>query len=311
MDTNIDILIVEDSRTQALRLQIFLEEQGYQVAVASDGREGMHLLIDRFYPVVITDWVMPEMDGFEFCQAIRNRDFDAYVYIILLTAKDTRSDIVKGLVAGADDYLIKPVDKAELVARLNTAKRIINLEHSLKQRNEEIAILSITDTLTRTFNRRYLNENMPVALKRTFRYNRPLSVIICDIDHFKRVNDRYGHLAGDHVLKEFAGTIKECIRDDIDWLVRYGGEEFVIVLPETDLVGAMDAAERYRKKVEEMSVRHDDRLIRITSSFGVVCIMPTEDGKQVDMDTFIAAADNCLYRAKEEGRNQSFGITLG
>lgn len=311
MDEGIDILIVEDSPTQALNLQLLLEQQGYRVKVASNGKHGLHILQKGFYPIVITDWVMPEMDGFQFCQALRSQEFTGYVYIILLTAKDTRSDIVAGLEAGADDYLIKPVDGAELIARLNTAKRIIRLEHSLRKRNEEIALLSITDPLTRTYNRRYLNEQLPKALSHSFRHGHPLSVAICDIDHFKSINDCYGHQIGDHVLREFAGGIRNVIRDGSDWVVRYGGEEFMIILPETDLSGAHKAAERYRLLTAATPIEYEDKKIKITASFGVACVYPTEEGRNVTVEALISAADQCMYRAKQEGRNRSFAVSLG
>jgi len=307
----IDILIVEDSPTQALKLQLLLEQQGYRVRVAINGKQGLDMLQKGFYPVVITDWVMPEMDGFQFCQAVRSQEFPGYVYLILLTAKDTRTDIVAGLEAGADDCLIKPVDSAELIARLNTAKRIIRLEHSLRRRNEEIALLSITDPLTRTYNRRYLNEQLPNALNHAFRYSQTLSIAICDIDHFKSINDCYGHQIGDHVLQEFAGGIRNVIREGADWVVRYGGEEFLIVLPETDLIGAHSAAERYRLLTAATPILHEDKKIKITASFGVACVYPTEEGKKVTVESLISAADQCMYRAKQEGRNRSFTVSLG
>ena len=204
MKKDLEILLVEDSQTQALKFKLMLENHGYHVAMAKNGLEAMNMLLSRQVSIVITDWMMPEMDGSELCQAIRRHDFGSYVYIILLTAKDSKNDIVEGLEAGADDYLTKPVDDAELIARLTTANRIISLEASLNQRNKEIALLSITDPLTRVFNRGYLNENLPKAFKRAQRYHHPLSIMITDIDHFKTVNDQHGHQVGDIVLKTFA-----------------------------------------------------------------------------------------------------------
>ena len=310
---NIDILIVEDSQTQALRLQISLEQQGYQSVVANNGLDAIRLLRKRFFSLVITDWIMPHMDGFEFCKTIRRYEFEGYVYIILLTAKDSKNDVINGLKAGADDYLIKPVDPAELFARLNTAKRIITLEHSLRKRNKEITLLSITDHLTRVYNRGYLNDHLVTVLKYAFRYNHPLAIMICDIDHFKKVNDQYGHQTGDMVLKKFADCLKQTLRDGADWLARYGGEEFIIVMPETELTGALIAAERHRRRIAEMVIESgsENEPIRITASFGVACILPSKKGKKINMETLIEEADKCLYLAKKEGRNRCSGASLG
>ncbi len=310
MDKNLDILLVEDSQTQALKLKLMLENNGYQVSVAPNGQEGMHMLMNNPVSTVITDWMMPEMDGRELCQAIRQHDFDNYVYILLLTAKDAKGDIIKGLEAGADDYLIKPVDDAELIARLTTANRIISLESSLKQRNQEIALLSITDPLTKVFNRGYLNENLPKALKRAERYQLPLSVLIADIDHFKKVNDQYGHQAGDRVLKTFVDGISGTLRRDLDWIARYGGEEFIIVLPETDLAGAQAAAEKFRSAVAAGETETKQGMVRITASFGIASVAETSDIARVSVDTLINTADRCLYQAKQAGRNRCIGMQL-
>lgn len=318
MSNIFSILLVEDSKTQALKVQYILEQQNYRVKIASNGMEGLSYLEEEPFPIVITDWVMPEMDGFEFCQAIRRKEFENYVYIILLTAKDSKDDIIAGLQAGADDYLIKPVDPAELAARVNTAKRVLSLESSLRTRNKEIALLtltvsmlSITDPLTQTYNRRYLNDLLPQILREAFEENRQLSIIICDIDHFKYVNDAYGHLAGDYVLKEFSKCIKSDIRQGEDWMVRYGGEEFLIVLPDAGIEYAKEVAERHRRNVENAVIIHEDTQIKITSSFGVASVRPTEEGRQVNADSLIAAADKCLYEAKEKGRNRCFSVILG
>ncbi|OQX22033.1 MAG: hypothetical protein BWK80_31560 [Desulfobacteraceae bacterium IS3] len=309
-NNKIDILIIEDSQTQAMHLQFILEGFGYGAVVAQNGMQGLELLKKSFFPIVITDWMMPEMDGFEFCQTVRQQDFPGYVYLIILTAKDTKTDIIAGLEAGADDYLIKPVDKAELAARLNTAKRIIRLEHSLRKRNEEIALLSVTDPLTKIYNRRYLNEHLPTALAYSSRYNHPFSLMIADIDFFKNINDRYGHLTGDRVLESFARFLKRCIREDVDWMARYGGEEFVIVLPETNVSGAQRAAERYRNLIAETTLLTEPEPICITASFGVACVYPSGEGKQITPEALIESADQCLYRAKKEGRNRCFAILL-
>ena len=181
MKRDCGILLVEDSRTQALKIQMTLEDHGYHVTLAENGLEAMNILLSNRISIVISDWIMPEMDGYELCRAVRRHDFGSYVYIILLTAKDSKDDIIEGLEAGADDYLTKPVDDSELIARLTTAERVIRLESSLKRRNKEIALLAITDPLTKVFNRGYLNKNLTKAVKRAVRYKQQLSIILCDI----------------------------------------------------------------------------------------------------------------------------------
>jgi len=310
MEKDFEVMLVEDSRTQALKLQLMLASQGYHVAVAQNGLEAMNMLLNSHISIVITDWIMPEMDGSELCRAIRKHDFGNYVYIILLTAKDSKHDIIEGLEAGADDYLTKPVDDAELIARLTTAERVIRLESSLKQRNKEIALLSITDPLTRIFNRGYINDNLPKAFKQAVRYVLNLSIIICDIDHFKSVNDHYGHQAGDEVLKFFVKELNGALRKDLDWMARYGGEEFIIVLPETDLTGATAAAERFRSIIARPVIRFEDHDIQITASFGIASIGLEGDKSHLTAEDLIKAADRCLYQAKEGGRNKCIGMSI-
>lgn len=310
MKKDFEVLLVEDSRTQALKFQLMLESHGYHVRVAQNGLEAMNMLLNSQTSIVISDWIMPEMDGSELCRAIRKHDFGNYLYIILLTAKDSKNDIIEGLEAGADDYLTKPVDDAELIARLTTAERVIRLESSLKQRNKEIALLSITDPLTRVFNRGYLNDNLPKAFKRAIRYQQNLSIIICDIDHFKSVNDRYGHQVGDSVLKSIVNELNSSLRRDLDWMARYGGEEFLLVLPETDLNGATAAAERFRSKVAGLVVHTDGQDIQLTASFGIAAINHEGDKSYLTTDDLMKAADRCLYLAKERGRNRCIGTSI-
>jgi diguanylate cyclase (GGDEF)-like protein len=310
MRKDFEVMLVEDSRTQALKFQMMLESHGYHVSVAQNGLEAMNMLLNSQTSIVISDWIMPEMDGSELCRAIRKHDFGNYVYIILLTAKDSKNDIIEGLEAGADDYLTKPVDDAELIARLTTAERVIRLESSLKQRNKEIALLSITDPLTKVFNRGYLNDNLPKAFKRAVRYQQNLSIIICDLDHFKNVNDNHGHQVGDLVLKAFVKALDGSLRKDLDWMARYGGEEFLIALPETDLNGGNAAAERFRQRIEELVIHADGKDIQITASFGVAAINQDGDKSYLTTDDLIKAADRCLYQAKDRGRNMCIGASI-
>lgn len=198
------ILIAEDDPVSRKVLEKTLTKAGYEVVSVENGKKALEILNKRFFPIILTDWMMPEMDGLQLCRLTRQNRWPGYVFIILLTAKDSKDDIITGLEAGADDYLTKPFNHAELIARLKTGKRILELERSLTNANEEIRILSITDPLTGCYNRGYLTRRLPQEIKRARRYNRPLSVVLSDLDHFKSVNDTYGHQAGDLVLKKFA-----------------------------------------------------------------------------------------------------------
>ncbi len=281
-----------------------LLKAGYEVISVENGCKAWELFRKRFFPIIITDWMMPEMNGLELCRAIRGDTSRGYVFIIILTSNDSKDDIVSGLEAGADDYLTKPPDPAELIARIKTGTRILNLEKSLKEANEEIKVLSITDPLTGTYNRAYLTKHLPCEIKRAGRYMHPFSLILCDIDYFKNVNDTHGHQAGDLVLKNFALTIKKYIRHGIDWIARYGGEEFIIVLPETDIDGACCLSERLRNAVSRETVTVDNKKIRITASFGITTFDPETSDKKISQDDMIKQADKYLYQAKEEGRNR-------
>lgn len=307
---NFPVLVVDDNPIIQKMMNISLSKAGYEVASAENGRDALRKFDENFYPIVITDWMMPEMDGLELCRAIRNLSLDRYVFIILLTAKDSKEDIIKGLEAGADDYLTKPVNHPELMARLNTGVRILELERSLKKANEEIRILSITDHLTGCFNRGYVAENLLKEIRRAERYRHPMALVICDIDHFKKVNDTYGHQAGDYVLYKFAGLIKKTIRSHVDWLARYGGEEFMIVLPETDLKGAMMLCEKLRIAVENNIVVYKNTNIEITASFGYTGFEIVESCSDKIVDEIINRADRYLYQAKQEGRNRVRGGSL-
>jgi diguanylate cyclase (GGDEF)-like protein len=310
MSDNFPILIAEDDPVSRKLLEKVLIKAGNKVVSVENGQKALELFDDKFFPIVLTDWMMPEMDGLELCRAIRKNTYPGYVFIILLTAKDSKDDIIRGLGAGADDYLTKPFSHAELVARLNTGKRVLELEKSLKDANEEIRILSITDPLTGTYNRGYMTERLPQEIKRARRYSRALSIILCDIDHFKKVNDTYGHLVGDLVLKDFARCIRHSIRQDVDWTARYGGEEFLIVLPETDVNGGSVMAERLKSELSQRVTETQGKKISITASFGVVGFGPDTPDEMISPEAMISKADKYLYQAKREGRNRAMGGPL-
>jgi two-component system cell cycle response regulator len=304
------ILLAEDDPVTRMLMTRFLKKAGYEVDAVSNGSEALDKMTKRYYPMLVTDWEMPEMDGVALCKAVRNLQLDGYVYALLLTARDAKEHIIAGLEAGADDYLIKPVHEAELIARLNAGRRILNLEHSLRAANQRNRILSITDALTGTYNRRYLMEQLPRELERCRRYAYPLSVLMCDIDHFKQINDARGHAAGDEVLQQFAARAQKSIRINSDWVARYGGEEFVIVLPETAYEGAVAVAEKIRSLISQtaFATRAGDALV--TASFGVASTGPNGPDISLKVDAIIRTADECLYRSKQEGRNRSSGSEM-
>ncbi len=308
---NFPILIAEDDAVTRMLLKKTLIKEGHEVVSVENGQKAFDLFQERFFPIILTDWMMPEMDGLELCRVIRQKENPGYVFIVLLTAKDSHDDIITGLEAGADEYLTKPFSRAELIARLNTGRRFLEQDRALRRANEEIRILSITDPLTGCYNRGCLNMRLPQEIQRAARYNRPLSIFMCDIDHFKKVNDTYGHQAGDLVLKEFSKRINDSIRDKVDLLARYGGEEFLVTLPETNLDGALHLAERLRRVISEKKYNIGTKKINITASFGVAGFDSDNAGDEISFDILVKHADKYLYQAKSEGRNRVVGGWLG
>jgi diguanylate cyclase (GGDEF)-like protein len=304
------ILLAEDDPVTRMLMTRFLKKAGYEVDAVANGSEALDRMTKRYYPMLVTDWEMPEMDGVALCKAVRNMQLDGYVYSLLLTARDAKEHIITGLEAGADDYLVKPVHEAELIARLNAGRRILNLEHSLRVANQRNRILSITDALTGSYNRRYLMEQLPRELERCRRYGYPLSVIMSDVDHFKDINDARGHAAGDEVLQQFAARVQKSIRINSDWVSRYGGEEFLVVLPETGHEGAMNVAEKIRLLIAStpFTTRAGDSTV--TASFGVASTGVSGPDIALKVDALIRIADECLYRSKQGGRNRTSGHEL-
>lgn len=295
------ILVVEDELFSQTILKDALERAGYTVVLAGNGRDALERCQLEHFPIIITDWEMPEMDGLEFCRAMRAMPSEHYSFILLLTSHDKKDELVAGLEAGADEYLVKPVHEIELAARLKVARRILDLETSLKQ-------LALHDQLTGAYNRGYLDRQISKEIQRSWRYSHPLSIIMCDIDHFKVVNDRYGHQAGDQVLKEFVTRINRSIRYENDWVARYGGEEFVIALPETSPAGCLVVAERIRNIIANSPVMVQGGAVTVTVSFGAITIENTTMFEEMTTDVILGKADECLYRAKETGRNRVVAV---
>ncbi len=305
------ILLAEDDPVTRMLMTRFLKNAGYEVDAVANGSEALDKMTSRYYPMLVTDWEMPQMDGIALCKAVRNMQLDGYVYALLLTARDAKEHIIAGLEAGADDYLVKPVHEAELIARLNAGRRILALEHSLRVANQRNRILSITDALTGAYNRRYLMEQLPREFERCRRYGYPLSVLMCDLDHFKQVNDQRSHAAGDDVLQQFASRAQKFIRGNSDWIARYGGEEFLIVLPETGYDESLIVAEKLRQLIASTPFPTRAGDVSVTASFGVASTGLQGPDLALHVETLIRAADESLYKAKMAGRNCFTGQELG
>jgi two-component system cell cycle response regulator len=295
------ILIAEDESVSARLLQASLTKWGYDVFVTKDGLEALELLRSPDAPrLAILDWMMSRMDGPEVIRKLRKDQAGTYVYAILLTAKDRKEDVIKGLEMGADDYLVKPFDWLELKARVAAGRRILELQDELLQAHKALSHQATHDMLTQTLNRAGILEALDKELNRAGREKRPLAIIMADVDHFKRVNDTHGHLAGDEVLRQVARQLRAGVRP-YDEVGRYGGEEFLMVLPGCDSSAASHRAEKLRVKIAADSVAISETLrIPATLSFGVAS---TAELGVLDATSLLQQADEALYRAKGMGRN--------
>lgn len=288
------VLIADDDPNQRRLLTIHLGRAGHDVVETVDGRAAWEALQREHVRLVITDWTMPEVDGIELIRRIRTASFPSYTYVLLLTALDDKQNVVIGLDAGADDYLAKPFNAGELRSRVAIGERILNLETRLRE-------MAIRDGLTGLFNRQALDTRLTDELRRTRRYQRPLSLILADIDHFKNFNDTNGHVQGDRLLNELAGVFLAAVRTT-DFVARYGGEEFAILLPEADRASACEVAERVRATVAgyPFPFRESQPGGAVTLSLGVASCL-----EDVPLDgNLVEYADQALYRAKKAGRNQ-------
>ncbi len=303
------VLIAEDDRISMRILERTLQNLGHRPVLARDGGEAWKRLVEESPDVIICDRVMPGMDGIDICRRLRAIESASYTYFIFLTALDDKRDVVEGMEAGADDYLTKPIDGEALAARLIAAARVTSLYRRLKEQNAELERLgresfeaARTDPLTCLGNRLRLRDDLEGLCSFVERYERALTAALCDVDHFKSYNDRYGHLAGDAALVAVAKALRTTLRE-ADRIYRFGGEELLVLLPEQTAASAKVAMERALLSVAELGIPHVDNppLGVVTMSVGLAELCPSD---KPPWESWLKRADEALYQAKALGRNK-------
>lgn len=295
------ILIAEDDPVSRRMLKAILMKWGYHVVAAETGVEALRILeSEDAPPLAILDWMMPGMEGTEVCQRVRQLTNRPYTYIVLLTARTRQGDLLRGLDSGADGYLTKPFDAEELRARLQVGERILDLHDRLVAARDELRFRATHDALTGIGNRAVAIDALQRECARQVRERGSVGVILMDLDHFKHINDTYGHLCGDAVLKEVAQRVGSCVRA-YDTVGRYGGEEFLVVVASSDALGPAGLAERIREAIASAPIMTTDGPVRVTASFGVAT---SGADTPLDAQVLLSLADQALYRAKDRGRNR-------
>lgn len=295
-----NILIADDEALSRRLLEKTLERAGYDVVAVENGKQALEILTAQDAPrLALLDWVMPEVDGPSVCRAVRKRTDHTYIYMLLLTSKGSKEEIVRGLEAGADDYLTKPFDAEELRARLRVGERILLLEDRLVEARENMRFRATHDPLTSLLNRGAVLDLLGRELQRSRRENTSTAILLGDIDHFKLVNDTYGHIVGDEVLGEIANRLLNSVRS-YDFVGRYGGEEFLVVLNSCDPNYGSSRAEEIRKSISITPIQTAKGSITVTMSFG---ILQTADWGPRSLEDLLHETDTALYEAKAAGRD--------
>jgi two-component system, cell cycle response regulator len=293
------IFLAEDDRTSRSILTAILKKWGYDPVVSADGAAAWDILKRNDAPkLVLLDWNMPEMDGLEVCRLIRKGESHNPAYVIILTGKGEKSDIVQGLDAGANDYICKPYDNNELMARIRVGRRMVELQTALVEARDTMEHQALHDALTGIFNRRAVLESLGREISRVRREGGTVRVGMLDIDFFKKINDTYGHQVGDEVLIGFVRTVQRSLRE-YDVTGRYGGEEFLVIVPAPKEGPVESVFERVRSQVADTALETSAGPISITVSIGTVA-----GSGASTIDEMLRMADLALYRAKAEGRNR-------
>ncbi len=294
------ILIADDEMLSRRLLEKTLLKAGYEVLAVQNGTAAVAELCKVDGPrLALLDWEMPEMDGPAVCREVRKKTDSGYVYMILLTSKGLKTDVVAGLESGADDYLTKPFDAEELKARMRTGQRILDLEGRLVEAREHMRFQATHDSLTSLLNRGVIMDLLGREISRSRRERIPTAIILCDVDHFKAINDSHGHRIGDEVLREVARRLLAAVRS-YDYVGRYGGEEFLVILNNCDALSAPGRAEAMRKAISDIPIKTDAGPFTVTTSIGV---HQTENWGFRSVETLLHEVDAALYAAKAAGRN--------
>jgi two-component system cell cycle response regulator len=300
------VLIAEDDPIFRRILESWFKRWDYRVTAVENGLDAWEALQREDAPqLAILDWMMPGMDGIELCRRIRGSEHGTYRYVLLLTAKDDKQDVIAGLEAGADDYLTKPFDVDELRARVRAGKRILDLQAALLRAHAALQFDAAHDRLTKVWNRGAILDLLKGEMERSRRTHDSLGIIMADVDFFKKVNDTYGHLVGDAVLQEVGQRLASALRI-YDSVGRYGGEEFLIVVPGCDGRNLVVTAERLRRKIADQPVDTSAGPVRVTISLGLVAAHPNP-AEPGNPEALVQEADTALYTAKARGRNRVEG----
>lgn len=294
------LLIAEDDLTSRTMLEAVTRKWGYEPVAVENGEAAWEILQQSDSPrLLLLDWEMPKLGGTELCQRLRAEETTDPPFIILLTARSETNDIVEGLEAGANDYISKPFENAELQARLRVGRRMLDLQLELNRTKEELVYQASHDALTGVLDRGAMMSMLEQEYARARRQSQTLCVAMCDIDRFKAINDTHGHLVGDVVIKEVVQCIAKALRP-YDLVGRFGGEEFMVLL-NADEANAFQLFERIREYIANTTFRCDEKELHVTTSFGLAMFTPP--GDQRDSNALLIAADKALYAAKAAGRN--------
>lgn len=296
---DLEMLVVDDSAVYRKLIGKILCGQPCSVSYAHNGAEALQLYKEKSPSIVITDWMMPDVSGLELCQQIRADKSGNYTYVILMTSNNEKEDVVKGLEAGADDYLVKPFDSGEMMARIGVGRRIVEMHRRLEQKSAQLEEVARTDSLTGLPNRRAIQEWAEKQMQGAARHHFPLWVVLGDLDTFKEINDTFGHAAGDTVLRTFADVLKRGTRKS-DICGRLGGDEFLLVITHVNSENIELAVNRFREQFSALSFPFVGKSVSVSATFGVA---GSERGDLKNFDALVKRADEMLYEAKRAGRN--------